>query len=207
MPQRKNALTCKPGGPILDLNQPRWAALEAVVRSAFASDDFHRVDMRRLAKDAGMGFGTIYRNFGSKEGLLFAFVAKWQDQLAARVADQITGLASAEETFRKIFWCLLDYYDRNPEVGSILFLTLPMKTWMADETFRQTELTKVLLDAANQAQTSGAIGQKLPAHLYMDMILGLVHRHFTMWIYRNRPGLLAEAAPELFASFWQGVAR
>ena len=64
---------------------PEWRArLRPVVLDAFAEADFHRVDMRSIADKAGMSLHTIYRYFGDKEKLLFAFIDDWLIDLPQR---------------------------------------------------------------------------------------------------------------------------
>lgn len=193
-----------------ELHDPRWAELEEVVRASFSKNDFHRVEMRGLARNAGMSFATIYRYFGSKEGLLFSFVAKWQDDLALRIGDQVEGLEDGREIMRKLFWVVLDYYGRNRDIGGIFFLTLPMKTWMADDTFQQRELTRAMYAAIDKARDAsadggGALAAASANYQIMDAILGLIHRAFTMWIFRGAESDLADETNLLFKQFWTGA--
>src|SRR5437868_6886320 len=55
--------------------------LSPVVMEIYSAGDFHRVDMRTIARDAGMSFRTIYRYFGDKETLLFWFIKHWLEGL------------------------------------------------------------------------------------------------------------------------------
>ena len=48
------------------------------------------------------------------------------------------------EKMRKVLWLQLDYYERNPGLARIIFMTLPMNTWMADETFKQKKMISPL---------------------------------------------------------------
>jgi AcrR family transcriptional regulator len=43
--------------------------LEAAVMEVFSSVDFHKANIRTVAKKAGVSFSTIYKYYGSKEGL------------------------------------------------------------------------------------------------------------------------------------------
>ena len=49
--------------------------LEAAVGEIFSNSDFHKANIRDVARQAGVSFSTIYTHYGSKERLLFAFVA------------------------------------------------------------------------------------------------------------------------------------
>lgn len=111
--------------------------LEAAVLEIFSESDFHKASIRDVAKKAGVSFSTIYNHYGSKERLVFAFVDVWMGKLTDRIIDHLQGIEDLKEKLRKVFWVQVDYYERHPGLGRILFMTLPMKTWMVDETFKQ----------------------------------------------------------------------
>jgi len=99
--------------------------LEPVVLEVFSQGDFHQVNMREIAKKAGVGYATIYRHFKSKEQLLFWFVDLWLADLIERIIDHLQGLEEIREKIRKIVWLQLDFYNRNPQVGRIIMTTVP----------------------------------------------------------------------------------
>jgi AcrR family transcriptional regulator len=188
------------------LDQARLDVLEAQVRKIFSENDFHAADMRTIAREAGMGFNTIYKYFDGKEGLLFFFIRRWQQELDVRLKRELTQDMPGPQAFKKLAGAFLGYYEQNPDIGKILFLTLPMTTWMNNETFSQRALTGTLLDIIHRAQDDGAVRADLPAVAILDLFLGAVHRAFTMWIYRGaQPGLVDEAHG-LFDLFWSGIA-
>ena len=187
------------------LGDNRLRVLEAAVRRVFSESNFHEADMRTIARLAGMGFNTIYKYFGDKEGLLFYFVRRWQDELADRVAEQTDGLNEPSEKLRKVFWSFLDFYGRNPDVGRILYLTLPMTTWMHNETFSQRDLTEKILGLVREAQAAGQLRPDIPASLALDILHGMIHRAFTMSVYRGGTSELRAITASLFDLFWNGV--
>jgi AcrR family transcriptional regulator len=131
--------------------------LETAVMEIFSSSDFHKANMRDVAKRAGISFSTIYNHFGSKERLLFAFVDKGLGKLTDRIVDHLKGIQDLKEKMRKVLWLQLDYYERHPELGRILFMTVPMKTWIADESFRQKKMINLYLDVLKEGQARGQL--------------------------------------------------
>ncbi len=179
--------------------------LEAAVLEIFSDSDFHKANIRAVAKQAGVSFSTIYSYYGSKEGLLFAFVDIWLGKLTERITDHLQGIEDLKEKLRKVFWLQLDYYERNPGLGRILFMTLPMKTWMADETFRQPKMINLFLDALRQGQDQGVLNPNVRAGVLLDFILGMVQRSFFMWISRGQKESLAGQANILFEMLWRAI--
>ena len=91
----------------------------------FSKVDFHQADIRTVAKKAGVSFGTIYKYYGSKEGLLFTFLSNWIDGLCERMIDHLQGIENLKEKLRKVFWVQLDYYERNQNMGRIIIYDCP----------------------------------------------------------------------------------
>ena len=184
--------------------------LEGAVLEVFSNEDFHRANMRSIAKKAGVGLGTIYRYFESKEDLLFFFVDEWLSGFFERLVDHLQGIAGAKERLRKIFWLHLDYFEKNPEVGRILILNIPFKRWMfkkwmADKNFEQNGVFNVFLDVVRQGQDEGALVGTVPAGTLIDCFYGLVQRCFASWIFDGQTPGLADQANVLFQLLWGGI--
>jgi AcrR family transcriptional regulator len=182
----------------------RQRLARAVLRT-FSDEDFHAADMRSIAQEAGVSFATIYKYFGDKEGLLFEFVGQWLGELAGKVTEDLQGLEAPREKLRKVLFAHLDYYERHPAVGQIVFLTVPGKTWMKSSSFEQRTLTTLLLSVVRDARQLRIIDATVPAHLVLDLLFSMIHRAFTMWIYRGRRDSLTGQMNELFPIFWRGV--
>jgi AcrR family transcriptional regulator len=188
-----------------DLSPEIRRRIEAAVLDIFSDADFHRANMRTVAKKAGVSFSYIYKYYGSKERLLFAYIDNCLSELNERMIDHLKGIEDLKEKMRKAFWVQLDFYERNPNVGRILFLTMPYKKWMADKTFNQNKMINVFLDVAKQGQKEGILKADVQAGVLLDFMLGLVHRRFTMWIFRGQKESLSGNANVLFEMLWRAI--
>lgn len=187
------------------LNPDVQKRLEKAVMEIFSESDFHKANIREVAKKAGVSFSTIYNHYGSKERLLFAFVDNWLGELTDRIIDHFQGIEDLKEKLRKVFWVQLDYYERNPGLGQILFMTLPMRTWMGDETFQQKKMVNMFLDVLRQGQREGFLNSEVRAGVLLDFILGLVQRTFVMWIARGQKESLSGGSNVLFNMVWRAI--
>ena len=160
--------------------------IELAVLEIFSKTDFHRATMRQIAKKAGVSFSSIYQYYGSKEKLLFGCVDHWLNELSERMIDHLQGLENLKEKMRKVFWVTLDFHEKNPDVGRILFLTIPHKTWMSDNTYTQSKLISLFINVVKSGQKQGLLNPNVPAEVMLDFMWGFVHRHFAMWIYRDK---------------------
>lgn len=179
--------------------------IEAAVLDIFSESDFHRANMRTVAKKAGVSFSSIYKYYGSKEKLLFTCIDNCLSELNERMIDHLQGIENLKEKLRKVFWVQLDFYERNPNVGTILFLTIPYKKWMADKTFNQNKMINVFLDVARQGQKEEILKTDVRAGVLLDFMLGLVQRCFTMWIFRGKKESLSGNANVLFEMLWRAI--
>lgn len=183
------------------------AKLRAAVLKAFSEQDFHNVDMRSIAAECEMSFATIYKYFGDKDRLLFAFASEWLGDLRRRLDDGMEGLESPREKLRKCLWIHLRYFEENPDVGRVLFMAIPLQRWMRDETFVQSDFFRPMLHLVKQAQADGIIDDKVQAFQVIDFFVGAVQRSIVMWEYRERCYGLTEQFDRLFKMFWSGIAR
>ena len=179
--------------------------LDAAVLEVFSQSDFHKASIRDVAKKAGVSFSTIYNRYGSKEKLLFAFVDIWLGRLTDRIVDHLQGIEDMKEKLRKVFWVQMDYYERHPGLGRILFMTLPMKTWMDDKTFQQHKMVDLFLDVLRQGQNEGILNPHVRAGTLLDFMSGIVQRSFAMWVLRGQQESLGEQANVLFEMVWRAL--
>lgn len=188
-----------------DLNPDIYKRLEAAVLEVFSQSDFHKASIRDVAEKAEVSFTTIYKHYESKERLVFAFVDVWMGKLTDRIVDHIQGVENLQERLRKVFWLQLDYYERHEGLGRIVFMTLPMKTWMADETFEQKRMMTLLIRVLKQGQEEGILNDQVEATVLLDFLMGFVQRSFFMWIQRGQQDSLVERANPMFGMVWRGM--
>ena len=84
-------------------------------------------------------------------------------------------------------------------------MTLPMKTWMADETFRQKKMINMYLDVLRKGQQEGVLNSEVRAGVLLDFMLGTVQRSFCMWVSRGRQESLSGQSNVLFEMIWRAI--
>ena len=179
--------------------------LEKVVLETFSAKAYYKVNMRDISDKSGISLGTLYKYYKSKEELLFYFVNKGLSELSERLIDHLQGIEDIKEKLRKVSWVALDFYERNSELGKIVFITIPEKTWMSDRTYRQKKLTDIWIGVLREGQENGYLNPNIRAGLVLDLIYGLVMRSFRMWVYRGKKEGLASQSNVLFDIIWNGI--
>ena len=179
--------------------------LESAVIETFSRGDFHEASMRKIAKKAGVSFGTIYKYYNDKNNLLFAFIDSWFDELVDRLVDHLQGISGTKEKLRKIFWVQLDYFERNADIGKIIWITVPLKTWMTHETYKQNRLMDIIINVLREGQTIGIFNPDVRPGLLLNFIIPLINRSFNEWVYRGQKESLTSEADIIFELILRAV--
>lgn len=187
------------------LNPETKSKLEAVVKELFSSKDFHQVNMRCIAQKTGIGLNTIYLHYESKERLLFSFIDEWIQRLDNRLAEHLQGLEVVKEKLRKTIWVILDFYERNPDIGTIVIMTVPFKTWMTDSTFKQKDLSMRIINLLKEGQEKGELDPDVPAELMFDILYGVIHRLVYIWLYLKKNESLTANINLYFDVLWRAI--
>lgn len=99
----------------------REEILEAATR-LFAADGFARTDVQVVADDLGVGKGTVYRYFETKEALFLAAVDRAMHQLRKHVHDAVDEHADPLEQLAAAVHAYLAFFDAHPECVELLIL-------------------------------------------------------------------------------------
>jgi AcrR family transcriptional regulator len=94
-----------------DTEARRERIVEAAMRR-FAADGFRGARVEDIANDVGVAKGTVFLDFGSKEGL---FLAAYQDAVRSLPA----WLDAPDEVVGEGFWAVLDWWlERTEEIAA-----------------------------------------------------------------------------------------
>lgn len=85
------------------------AALELI-----AEHGFHGAPMAMIAEKAGVGAGTIYRYFPSKDALISELYHELEEKITSAIRDGYPAGSPSEECFLHIGNALLKYFISNP---------------------------------------------------------------------------------------------
>ena len=81
---------------------------------------FHGTPMSKIAEEAGVGAGTIYRYFENKEALINELFLELKKQISQAMLFGFSESATSEETFRRVWRNTFDFCIQNSQ--EMLFL-------------------------------------------------------------------------------------
>jgi AcrR family transcriptional regulator len=163
----------------------RRAILQAAV-ALIADTGFKAATMRRIARAAGVGEGTIYNYFPTKEAILYAYYQDHMHQCIAElktVADFHT--FTLQEQLQTLFDTSLDLYLPDREFVArtfrLVFLS-PSRDWTRVKPIRAAFLAAVddmLTAAVEVGEIPDQVFESLMGHFFMDAYIGAVHYWMT----------------------------
>ena len=109
-----------PRRPRVDAQRNRDRLLQAA-RAAFAAarQSGQPVTLEQVARQAGVGIGTLYRHFPSREALVETLYREEVEQLCARV-ETLLAAHSPDVALRMWMDCFADYVEAKQEMGDAL---------------------------------------------------------------------------------------
>lgn len=181
------------------------ARIEDAALRVFSETEFHRVALVDIAREAGASLQTLYRYYGGKEALLNACLHRWLGELAERMLDHLAGIETYKDRLRKVFWVVLDFFDRNPRVGWMMIHSVYPGRWGDDMTPAQHRLTGLFLAVLEEGQQTGVLTHRVDSMVLLDIFYGVLLRVNQMHLLRHEPRPLAEQAPVLFDMLWAAI--
>ena len=103
-----------------DAMQQRQQAILQAASTIFAKHGYQAADVQKVADLAGVGKGTVYRHFESKEKLFRATLSKHLDCLREVVTQAQDAHEDPLAQLKAVWLAYLGYFDSNDEIVDLL---------------------------------------------------------------------------------------
>ncbi|MBA2678969.1 MAG: TetR/AcrR family transcriptional regulator, partial [Ktedonobacteraceae bacterium] len=180
----------------------RHAILQAALKS-FLTKGFTDTTMEDIRQLSGASMGSIYHHFENKEKLAFALFVEGSNDLnthlSAAMADK-----QPREAIKDLVRAYVDWFEQNPDLGQYIIQASSTEYLGPKlQELRRTSETwpKQLLDWLTPFIEDGSIA-RLPAHLYISLILGPCREFVRRWLRERIPTELKEAREPLAEATW-----
>jgi len=118
--------------------ETRKTLVEAAVR-LFGEKGFEGTSMDELAREAGVGKGTIYGYFSTKYEIFLAFCEEEIDFAFCRLEEEVDSDAPLVDQLVALFMSQFDFVTRNPEFGRTLLREMVFPTERTSEKSRHID--------------------------------------------------------------------
>jgi AcrR family transcriptional regulator len=161
-----------------DKGDKREVILEAALEQ-FVSRGFHGTTVPEVADRAGVGAGTIYRYFASKEALVNELYRHWKTVMSRLVLDRFPLEAPAREQFRAFWTRLVTFYLQHRK--AFWFLEVHHHADYLDQRSceleqRMTDFGIAFIQAAQQRRELKPISPLLLIGLVLGAFTGVVRK-------------------------------
>lgn len=190
-----------------DLDEETRARIEQAVLDVFSGREFHRVGLIEIARAANVSLQTIYKYYGSKEALLFSSLDSWLGKLAHRMIDHLQGIEDYKEKLRKVFWVVLDFFEKNPKVAQLIMSSVYINTWRRSENYSNPQLFGAFMKVLGEGRARGILTDQVDEKILLDYILGVLGRLVSMNIQRGQKKPLTAKANVLFEMLWRAISK
>lgn len=169
---RKSFASLEPKGGVK--HAPVSDKREAIMNAAldlFVERGFHGVAVPEIAEKAGVGAGTIYRYFESKEALVNVLYRQEKQRFAERTILDFPKTTIARELFRTMWMRMADFAVANPKPFVFMELHHHAPYLDAESTALEARLLGLFTGVVTAAQARGEI-KAGPPRLFMGLVMG-----------------------------------
>lgn len=180
---------------------------EGILRAAyeaFAGRDFHQVLMEDVSSRAGVGKGTLYRYFPTKEELFLATVFRGIDEFHAQFLRVFAEDAPVQDILEDAVARVLEYFSGRGEVLALVQRyehRLPQEdaaSWQQ----RRDEARRAIAEVLERERSRGGL-RCSDARLCAEMLLGMVRGAIQASLVRDRDP--REVAHDIVSIFLDGA--
>jgi TetR/AcrR family fatty acid metabolism transcriptional regulator len=183
----------------------------AIIRCAaqiFSERDFHEVLTDDIAQRLGIGKGTIYRYFGSKEELYLAAIGDGLDGLHAAVTQVLQRDAALATTIDAVARTMINYFWRQRDFFVLMHRLEPKlkARERAQWRERRNEVVGMIQRVIERAAARGEIS-RVNARLAVEVLFGMIRGVCVYRAEADRPEELTRLVTSIFLRGIAGPAR
>jgi len=156
--------------------------------SVFSTHGFHKAKIEDIAKEAGIGKGTIYEYFDSKKSLFQEMIRHGVEEYKSHVKmisleesstrEKLIGFAEYHGRF------LSDHIDMAQSIiNQSDTLSVEMRCWMIEE---KLEIFRLIEKMISDGIESGELRKNLDKELVISNIIGTTNQYYTKKIFLDK---------------------
>ena len=184
-------------------DETRTAILNCAAE-VFSQREFHEVLTDEIAVKLGIGKGTIYRYFDSKEDLYFAAIIRGLEGMHDAVTAVFREDAGLEDSVERLVRTMLEYFWNRRDFFLLLYRMEPKLEPSEREQWqeRRNDLLALMMRALQRELPRTALGRANP-QLAVEMLFGMIR---SVCLYRTPQDTVAGLARLVTQTFLNGIA-
>lgn len=147
--------------------------------SVFSRRGFYQAKIEEIAEEAGVGKGTVYEYFSSKEELFLEMFLYIEEKCREMVQRELADVEPFPERLEKMFAVIMRFLKDYREMGQILFAGSPPVSEEAQKVLREKnrQMTAELIAMLEEAAAKGEIrpvNSRAAAQVIMGTLISVV---------------------------------
>lgn len=174
--------------------------LEAAVKE-FAENGYHRTQVSRIAKEAGVADGTIYLYFESKEDILVSLFTEKMGEFVEELKIKLEKAKGFQEQLKTVVHHHLEVLGANPAQAMVTQIELrQIDPWINQGISGPLKsYFNVIEEVIRLGQKEGLVSQDLDVRLARKMVFGAIDEVVTCWVMTTKKYELSSLADPLYS--------
>lgn len=173
----------------------------------FAENGYHRSQVSKIAKAAGVADGTIYLYFKRKEDILIRLFQEKLGELVGKFHESVKGTTDAVEALRTVCSIHFSELESNPELAYVTQIELrqsdlELRKEIGNALKPYIVLIENILEQGIQEQK---FRSDLNVKLVRSLIFGAMDEAVTSWLISGRKYSLSDQTDDTLSFFLNGV--
>lgn len=185
----------------------KYASILNAAIKVFSETGYHRAQVARIAKEAGVADGTVYLYFKNKEDILISLFQEKMGEFIARIEDEISSAGSSVEKLLRIIRCHFTLLGDNPDMARVTQIELRQADVKIAEGIHQSlkQYFRLIESIIHEGQRNGEIKPNLDVKLIRKMVFGTMDEIVTSWIMSKRQEELKSLSEQVFLLLSEGI--
>ena len=173
--------------------------LDAAVKE-FAENGYHRTQVARIAKEAGVADGTIYLYFESKEDILVSLFTEKMGDFVDKLKQKLANVNGFREELRTLITHHLEVLGANTAQAMVTQIELrQIDPWINQGISGPLKsYFKVIEEVIRSGQDEGLVCKSLDVRLARKMLFGALDEVVTCWVMTDKKYELVSLADPIF---------
>ncbi|WP_054954797.1 TetR/AcrR family transcriptional regulator [Paenibacillus dakarensis] len=175
--------------------------------NVFAEHGYHRSQVSKIAKAAGVADGTIYLYFKRKEDILIRLFQEKLGELVEKFHQSVEGITDPAEALRKVCYIHFSELESNPQLAYVTQIELRQSDLELRKEIGSALKPYIVLieNILKQGVEEKLFRPNLNIKLVRNLIFGSMDEAVTSWLISGRKYPLSEQVDDTLDFFLHGI--
>lgn len=183
-----------------------FAILEGAER-VFADVGYHRAQVSRIAREAGVADGTVYLYFENKEDILVSLFGKRMGNFIEKLKRELEQVVGAKDKIYKVIRFHFNWLGRRRQEAMVTQIELRQSNQFVREGISRImqDYFRLLERIVEEGQQNGEISREVDPRAARKMIFGTIDEVVTCWVLSGKDYQLVEMTDKIFRLLTGGL--